>query len=61
MSYVVCPHFKNNISSETTGRNLMKLGWDVPWVDLYQSCSKNYDISKNMAARGGASFPYMAI
>jgi len=31
----------------------MKLGWDVFWVDLYQSRSKNYDISKNMAARGG--------
>jgi hypothetical protein len=30
-------------------------------VDLNQSCSKNYDISKNMAARGGASLPYMAI
>jgi len=35
----------------------MKLGWDVPWEDLYHSCSKNYDISKNMAIRGGASFP----
>jgi len=30
-------------------------------MDLNQNCSKNFDISKNMAARGGASFPYMAI
>ena len=41
MSDVVRPHFLNNISSETTGWKLMKLGWDIPWMVPYQSCSKN--------------------
>ena len=30
-------------------------------VTLYQSCSNDIDISKNMAARGGASFPSLSI
>ena len=29
----------NDISSETTGPNLMKLCQNVPWVKLFQSCS----------------------
>ena len=41
MSDVVRPHFLNNISSETTGRKLTKLGWGIPWMVPYQSCSKN--------------------
>ena len=32
----------NNISSETTGWKLMKLGWDIPWMVPYQNCSKNF-------------------
>ena len=31
-----------------------------PLVNLYQNCSKNNDMSKNMAARGVTSFPYIA-
>ena len=34
---------------------------NVPWGTFYQDCSNKSDPLKNMAARGGACFPYMCI
>ena len=33
---------------------------NVALVILYQDCSSNHDSAKNMAARGGAYFPYIS-
>ena len=36
--------------------NFIKLGKNVSMVTLYQDCSSNRDLSKNMAARGRGLF-----
>ena len=46
--------------SETTGPISISLGRNVSLVTLYQDCSSNHDLSKNMAARGGAYFSYIS-
>ena len=38
--------------SETTGPISLQLGKNVSLVTLYQDCSSNHDLSKNMAASG---------
>ena len=45
--------------SETTGPISIYLGRNVSVVTLYQDCSSRQDLSKNMAGRGGAYFPYI--
>ena len=48
--------------SETTGPISLQLGKNVSLVTLYQDCSSNHDLSKNMAASGwGLFFLYIYI
>ena len=42
--------------SETTGPISLQLGKNVSLVTLYQDCSSNHDLSKNMAASGWGLF-----
>ena len=46
--------------SETTRQISILLGRNVALVTLYHDCSSNRNSSKNMAARGGAYFPYIS-
>ena len=47
--------------SENTGPISILLGRKVSLVSHYQDCSKGFDSSKIMAARGEAYFPYVSI
>ena len=42
--------------SETTGPISLQLGKNVSLVTLYQDCSSNHDLSRNMAASGWGLF-----
>ena len=47
--------------SESTGPIWKLFCTNVSWGTLYQDWSNISDLLKNMAARGGACFPYMCI
>ena len=47
-----------NISSQTTRPIWTKLGKNVPWVTLFKNCSRNFDLSINMALVNGGFLHY---
>ena len=57
--YIYIENLKKIFLSETTGPILIYLGRNVSLVTLYQDCSSRHDLSKNVAGRGGAYFPYI--
>ena len=57
--YICIENFKNS-SCQIPRPISILLGWNVALVNLYQDCSSNCDSLKNMAARGGAYFPYIS-
>ena len=59
--FFLCIYIENfkNLLVRNHGPISMLFCRNVPLVILYQDCSSHLDSSKNMAARGGAYFPYI--
>ena len=56
--YICIENFKILLARKTWPISVL-LGWNVALVTHYQDCSSNHDSSKDIAARGGAYFPYI--
>ena len=56
--YICIENFKILLVRKTWPISVL-LGWNVALVTHYQDCSSNHDSSKDIAARGGAYFPYI--
>ena len=59
--YITLQEILKIFFSETTGQIRLIFCINSLQVTLYQDCSNYDDISKNMAARGRARFPYITL